>query len=424
MGLKPRSAVAATAVQVELARARAFWCAKQGICPRLAGGAANIITRAGWLRTLGGVDVYLAARARSHELTRASMDADVARLALRVAPAARGCIYLIPDAHMPLALAHARALSRTRTERELAQVGVSWDEIHDLGNAVLAVLAKRPATTAEIRAALPDGAARSLGERGKRVGMSSPLPVALRELEFSGRVERTLADGRLDTERYHWRVLSGARPASASDLDLSDPGVRVRELARLLLRVAGPITAKQLATWAGFSQRDALAGIASAEAVPVLIDGATDARAFVLPDELEDLRAAEASPGFSFLPVEDNLLTVHDGPAVHVDPAFHDRPVDSWGSSRPTTLGQARHIGQRALFRGDRMIGLWEYDPDAGEVVCATFELLSRAESKALAREGAALAHFISQELGHARSFSLDTDAAVRDRAARLRALA
>jgi hypothetical protein len=146
--------------------------------------------------------------------------------------------------------------------------------------------------------------------------------------------------------------------------------------------------------------------------------------AFVLPDEVDGLRAAEPpNQEFSFLPVEDNLLTVHDGPAAHVDPAFHERPVRVWGGSRPSTLGQVRHLGQRVLFLGDRMVGFWEYDPDTRGIVCATFEPLARVEGKALARESAGLADFINEQLGHARSFSLDTDQAVRERAAALRAL-
>jgi len=47
---------------------------------------------------------------------------------------------------------------------------------------------------------------RSLGEKGKKLGLSSTLPPALRTLEFEGRIERTLEGGRLDSERYLWRL--------------------------------------------------------------------------------------------------------------------------------------------------------------------------------------------------------------------------
>ena len=81
-----------------LSQARALWWQKQGLGGRSS--TAPIAARigdSGWLRTLGGTDVYLAARARKPGMTRGELDAAVDRGELRVVPAARGCIYLVPS---------------------------------------------------------------------------------------------------------------------------------------------------------------------------------------------------------------------------------------------------------------------------------------------------------------------------------------
>ncbi|RMH16970.1 MAG: hypothetical protein D6696_16935 [Acidobacteria bacterium] len=79
---------------------------------------------------------------------------------------------------------------------------------------------------------------------------------------------------------------------------------------------------------------------------------------------------------------------------------------------------------RRALLWGERLIGFWEYDLDREEIVTATFEPLPAALRPALDEERRRLAAFIRDQLGNAQSFSLDTDDAVRRRAAELRAMA
>ena len=402
---------------VDLDRARALWCAKQGLGPRVAGKPARVVSQTGWVRTLGGVDVYLAVRARCPSLRRADLDRAVDRGELHVSPAARGCIYLVPIEHRPLALSFARALWQPRTDRELGKVGLKWPEVEDLADALVAALAGGSLTTAALRKALPNGAVRSLGAAGKKVGLSSPLPVALRLAEFQGRIERTLEDGRLDTERYHWRA-AGNGESGAASAKFADPAARNAALASHFFAVAGPATIKQFATWAGLPQRDAKAAVGDIDAVPVAVEGFSP-EAWLPAGDLDALRDAEPAPATpALLPFEDNLITVHGGPAVHADPAHHDLPVDSWGGTRhPVTLGTARHIGHRTIVSSGRVIGFWEYDISAGRVVSWLFDAVGRADRKALDAECEAIAGFLRDDVGHARSFSLDTDEAVQKRA-------
>jgi hypothetical protein len=406
-------------LKTDLLRARSLWFQKQELADSSGGKPAEVVARSGWVRTLGGIDVYLAVRARCPELTRDQLDSAVDRGELRVIPAARGCIYLVPAADVPLCLELAAELSGPRNEREMAKVGLKQKELDDLAAAVVELLGKKGslATTA-IRAALPPKAVRNLGEAGKKIGLSSPLPLALRQLEFSGRIERTLEGGRLDTERYLWRkVTRQAKPKGGRA-----HGGALRYVLERFLAFAGPATAKEASAWIGVSQRDITAALEKIKVVEIEVEGR--GCSWLLErdvDALEKTRRAAAS--IALLPFEDNIITWHGGPGVHTDPEHRARPVAAWGSSKPTTLGDARHVHQRPFFCADRLAGFWEYDASRSEVVAADFAPLPAAAKKALQARCASTAAFIRDELGHARSFSLDSDDAVLARAKAVRAM-
>lgn len=74
---------------VTLDQARALWWQKQGLGNGAKDGRlSTVIGGSGWLRTLGGADVYLAARARRPGMARAELDAAVDAGELRVVRAA------------------------------------------------------------------------------------------------------------------------------------------------------------------------------------------------------------------------------------------------------------------------------------------------------------------------------------------------
>ena len=192
--------------EITLDAARAHWARKQGLAERATGSVADVVAKTGWLRTLGGIDVYLAARARARDANRARIDEEVVAKRLRVSMALRSCIYLVPRTQAAIALRVADGLWRKRTDRDLERAGTSWREVEDVGRIALSALRAQGArSTDALRRTLPAGAARSLGEAGTKVGLTSPLGPALRDLELRGLIERTLASGRLDSESYLWR---------------------------------------------------------------------------------------------------------------------------------------------------------------------------------------------------------------------------
>jgi hypothetical protein len=257
---------------------------------------------------------------------------------------------------------------------------------------------------------------RSLGEKGKKVGMSSVLPTALRDLEFRGVIERTLEEGKLDTERYVWRT---ANPDGGWDVvHVPDDAVgRWAELARIFLGYAGPARVEDFAEWTGLPLRDARAGLEQARPARVAVEGFAD-EAFVLEEDAAALRRpAEPSRRVAMLSFEDNFLVAHGGPRWVVDPAHWATPIQVWGGTKGGTLGDARHVQTRTVTIGDELAGIWEMDPDAGKVLWAPFRAVAkeaRAEVEKLAEETAS---FLKEEIGHARSFSLDTEESVRERA-------
>ena len=403
-----------------LSQIRSFWLERQGLASPLEAPPAELVARTGWARTLGGIDVYLALRARNPSIARANLEGELQSGALRVVPAVRGCIYLVPAAEVPLLMTLAADLSRPRTQRELLKAGVDGQEVEDLAAAVLEVLAQGPLGTREIRKALPADSVRSLGEAGKKVGLSSPLPVALRELEFRGAIERTPVGHRLDTEVYQWHR-SPVPDAVPTIPEL--PEERLALVVRRVLEFFAPLSIPELATWIGIPQRDIKAALETLEVRLVAIEGCK-APAVVLEELWSSLEQVEQAPAqFRFLPFGDNLLTVHGGPAIFTDPKFHDLPVERWGGAKARPLGQVNHLGRRPLFLGERLVGFWEFDPEAEEVVVGLLEALSAQEAEDLNDARVRLAEFLQQDLGHARSFSLDTEAALLRRATTLRSM-
>lgn len=410
-----------TALTLDLERARAHWLARQGLATPVKGTIEEVLARTSWGRTLGGVDVYLAVRARIPALRRKDLDAAVEASRIQVIPAVRGCIYLVPRAHVPLALRVAEELARKRLDAETAKAGVKPGELEAVGTAVVKVLARGALGTDALRKALPEGTVRSLGDAGKKVGLSSTLPPALRLLEFAGLIERTLEGGRLDTERYLWRKakqspFEGAKvPAEAAD--------RHAQLAGLFAAQCGPVTVNDFAAWSGLGKRDALAAVEKRGLVPVEVTGYAP-EAYVREEDLPDLRKpAPSVAGASFLSFEDSYLTHHGGPAAVTDLRHHDREMKSWGMPGKTRLGDAAHIQTRSFVLDGLLAGFWEYDPSKKQIAYHAFDAIPAKRKAEVAKAADELAEFIAEELGHARSFSLDTDAQVQERARHVRSL-
>src|SRR5262249_1820407 len=146
---------------------------------------------------------------------------------------------------------------------------------------------------------------RSLGDAGKKVGISTTLALALRRLEAEGSVRRVAVNRRLDAKRYEY-VAAEPPPGKPP----ADERERLRQLAGRFCAWAARASLRHLAWWAGVSQREARDAL-PAGLVPARIEGWAD-EALVPERELEALgdRHGRPSRRVLFLPVRDPYLSL------------------------------------------------------------------------------------------------------------------
>ncbi len=388
---------------------RRAWLAAQGLAAPAPRPVEQVLAETGWARTLGGADGYLSLAARCPGLTVGAVAGALAEGRIEVVPALRGCMYLVPAAHVPLARALARGLSERRGDREREKAGMDRAELDRVCAAVQDALAAGPATVHALKKRLPEGIVRSLGPAGKKLGLSSSLTPALRQMELDGRLARRVVDDRLDHERY---LYVAGSPAPAAP----DPGAAAAVVG-LALRWLAPTTVGRLAAFTGLTKtacKKALAAMPGA-ALDHQIEGEP---AFAPPDA----PPAPARVGVVLLPGLDNLLA-WQGPAAFVAPADLDRSVHRWGMGRTETWATVKHVLTRTILVDGEVVGAWEWDPAAGRVVTGLYDRsLAPEDAQALAAAVADRDRLLGA-LGHGSAFSLDKEARVQARADEVRAL-
>jgi len=386
---------------------RAWWWHRQGLDGSLAGATpAEVLARSGWSRSVAGAGPYLTLFARAGT-SRTEADAAVATLAIHELPSARGCTYVLPAADFALGLTVGEAFGSGDMKTAL-RLGVTEREVAALCAAVRKAVTRAPLTPDEIREATGD-LSRSLGEAGKKKGLSTTLPLALGQLQLTGDIRRVPVNGRLDQQRYAY-VRWTPNPRTASPLSAGDAYI---ELARRFFTWVGPAT---MGEWQGFSglgvkaARDAVTPLALVPATP-------ESDRLLLPEDAAPFRKHKA-PGkaqYALVSSLDAISATRRELATLVDDADRSRPVVSDKTSAP--LGTLVDLPSHAILDRGRLVGLWEYDPEAQQIVWATFDLKpDRALREAVDRTEA----WVRDELGDARSFSLDSP---KSRAPRLEAI-
>lgn len=68
-------------------------------------------------------------------------------------------------------------------------------------------------------------------------------------------------------------------------------------------------------------------------------------------------------------------------------------------------MGTLSDLYSNAILDRGAIIGLWEYDPEGSKLVCCTFT----RPDKSLREQIAVTEEFVRNQLGDARSFSLDS---------------
>jgi hypothetical protein len=389
---------------IDAQKLRAWYAHRQGLDGSLERkSSAEVLDRAGWARSVGGVSPYLTLFSRAG-ITREEADQDAKKLKIYELPSARGCTYVLPASDFALGLAAGQAF--TGEIKTAAKLGVTTKEIDKLCDAVVAALEKSPLDPDGLRAACGK-AVRNLGEEGKKKGLTTTLPVALEKLQASGDIRRVPTNGRFDQQRYQYALW---RPNPLRGFKLSTEQVQT-ELARKYFAWIGP------ASLAGFQDFSALGVKAAKAAIDPLklepIELAPGDQRYFLPGDRAKFDAFRPpkEPRYSLLGSIDSLFELRD---------FKDI-VDPNDNVAAKSLGTAKDLlPSHAIVDRGRLVGLWEYDPATESIAWMSFNKKDQAVQEAVTRTE----NFVRDQLGDARSFSLDSPKSRAPRIATLRAAA
>jgi hypothetical protein len=184
------------------------------------------------------------------------------------------------------------------------------------------------------------------------------------------------------------------------------------EMARRFFRWAVAATPAQLAWWAGMGVKDARATVSALGLAP-LAEG-DDRLAF--PEDRDALLSFERpkDPVYRLVGSLDNIAHLRRETASLLSDAH--AKIEVWNEKKTQSAGSLSDLPFHAIVDRGQLVGLWDYDPGAGEIVWRAFGKASAA----LKQEVALTETFVREDLGDARSFSLDSP---ESRAPRLRAL-
>ena len=392
------------------------WARAQGFGSEAGLDPVTVVAERSWVRTLGGADPYFALFARGASVEREAIDAALLAGELRISPAVRGCMYLVTADQADLALGLAYHQTHARLGRDLEKAGATSKLMAKTRKAVLKALAEGPATTAELRKGPVAKAITSFGAKGKKVGLSSSLPPALRQLEFEGAIERTPIEGRLDTETYHWSLRE--RPLERPEVEDAN-----RAIAELFFEHHGPATFEHFVTWSGLGKRAARAALDDLDLVELEADDHEEAQPMLaFETTLAQAKKSRAKP-VTLLGLQDLYLVVHGGPGW-VCPTDHlEVEIPRWGPMRGGAIRTTQHPHLRAVLVAGELAGFWDVDASMSEQHIAWFDQPGKTLAKRADKQVAALRRFMAEELGHAKTFSIDSDKRIDARFALVREL-
>lgn len=376
-------------------KVRAWWSHRQGLDGSLAGASPReVLERSGWSRSVAGAGPYLTLFSRAGT-SRETADEAVRELQIHELPSARGCTYVVPSSDFALALKVGQQFS-TAPIKTAYKLGVTDKELKTLCKAVLKALEKGPLSPDQIRTATGN-ASRSLGEDGKKKGVTTTLPLALGELQATGDIRRVPVNGRLDQQRYlyaHWKP----NPLQKFTLSAEEA---YTELARRFFEWVGPATLSEFQWFSGLGVK------ASATAIDPLMLAPIEKGSDRLLLE-RDLKAFQTFKR----PTKPQYVLVSSLDAIHalrrdvkglLGEKDLDRKVFAEDSLR--AAGGLSDLPNHAILDRGRLIGLWEFDHDTQSIAWNSFGVSDKALDAAIRKTES----FIKDQLGDARSFSLDS---------------
>jgi hypothetical protein len=354
---------------------------------------------------VGGVGPYLGLFARAG-LSREAIDAALAKREIHELPSARGCTYVLPSKDFALGLRVGQPFAEAPL-RVADKLGVTRKEVDRLSGAVLRALTKDALDPAQLREAVGT-ASRSLGEAGKRKGVTTTLPLALGHLQSTGEIRRVPVDGRLDGQRYRYERWE---PNPLAAFKLSDAEAATA-LARKYFSWIGPATLGELRWFTAWG-----AAVAKAACEPLkLVPMEPGSDRMLLPEDRDAFAAFSApkKPHYALVSSVDGMSLLRRDVRSLVDAGDLGRKVPA--ERALAALGGLTDLNSHAILDRGRLVGLWEFDVEAGSIAWKAFV----PKSPAIVEAVKTTESFVRDQLGDARSFSLDSP---KSRVPRIRAL-
>lgn len=374
----------------------AFWSVKQGLdrlhpewSPR------QTLAKTGWQRAVGGSNPYQAIWARTGHPT-AMADQAAKDIEIHELPSARGCTYVLPKDHFAIGLRVAEGTSeRAAIQTAIKHLGFTEEELVRLCAKMMDVVSDEPKDPKALREAMGD-VVRNFGEEGKKRGQTTSLGLALGKLQVEGKIRRVPNNGRLDNERFGY--------ARWNDSPLDD-GAIDRQAAFVALAQAfwGWLGIAKAADFQWFTS---LGVKASKEVLDQLelqpVEPGSDWLA--LPETIQDFAhfsvPAESKP--VLVSCLDSIILLRRD-AVALVAEKHQQAVIA-GEKGRVLVGGVKDIDNHVILDRGRIIGIWEFDMEAGELVWHTFDRPTEAIREAVAKTEV----FVRDDAGDARGFSLD----------------
>ncbi len=324
--------------------------------------------------------VHLAIAARSEGIAPADVDAVLYdERAVVKQLAMRRTLFVFPRDLLPAtwgsASARVATSERKRIAKAIAGAGIAADGeawLDAAREATLARLADGPATTAELRAQVPQLAGMVGGDTDKPY--DRPVPVAPWVLTLLG-LEGAALRGR---NAGHWRLNKPTWTLSAEWLDVVeaplDEAAGYAELVRRWLTTFGPGTAADIQWWLGSTKTAVTRALADLDAEEVALDDGSTG--WLMPDDTDEVGPVE--PWAALLPTLDPTVMGWKSRAFYLDPGHVPYLFDTNGNA-----------GTTAWWDG-RVVGCWVQDDD-GVVRLSLLDDVEPAGLDALGREAARL---------------------------------
>jgi hypothetical protein len=287
------------------------------------------------------------------------------------------------------------------------KLGVTEKEIAKLCDAVLAALERGPLDPENC--ARPPVRPSAISARKARRRVTTTLPLALGKLQASGDIRRVPTNGRFDQQRYQYALW---RPNPLRGFKLPPEQVHT-ELARNTLLDRTGVGCRL----SGFLR----AGRQSGQGRTRTPEAGSDRnrpwrQRFSCPGDRAKFDAFKPpkEPRYSLLGSIDSLFLLRNDFKGLLDPKDLQSKVRV--DSGMKDLGSLTDLPSHAIVDRGRLIGLWEYDPATESIAWMSFVKKDKALQEAVTRTE----NFVRDQLGDARSFSLDSP---KSRAPRIEAL-